>query len=78
MKVYQLSANWTDVSKMKDGDIAVIRQWPGVEDYNGRIVQRYRDTLVCLGEPSGQSWVPTIDKLKGKVEILKSGTLLEI
>jgi hypothetical protein len=35
MKVYQLSANWTDVSKMKDGDIAVIRQWPGVEDYAG-------------------------------------------
>ena len=40
-------------SEMKDGDIGVIRS--GV--YEGRLVQRYKNILISLGYPSGESFL---------------------
>lgn len=40
---------------MKDGDVGVITAWTyGL--YIGRVVQRYKDCLICLGTKSGNGW----------------------
>lgn len=43
------------VDDMKDGNIAVITKW-GNTDYIGRVVQRYNDSLICVGNYSGKGW----------------------
>ena len=43
------------VNDMEDGQIAEIVSWTS-HDYKGRIVQRYRDTLLTVGERSDHGW----------------------
>jgi len=72
------------VSKMKDGDIAVITRWL-VGSYVGRVVQRYKNCLLTLGEGSGKGWgeffsyQQTKDKdYEDYVRILKKGEVLVV
>jgi len=44
-----------NVSELKDGQIAEIISWI-YSEYIGIIVQRYQDSLVSIGESSGDSW----------------------
>lgn len=70
-----------DLYSLKDGQIAEIISWGGGEEYNGRIVQRYREDLVTLGAPSGESWFNFFNrKLNGEflVRVLKKGTALTV
>lgn len=41
---------------MKDGDVAIIVKWGSVTAYLGKIVQRYENKLVVIGEDSGHSF----------------------
>ena len=66
---------------MKDGDVAIIREWGDCLKYRGRIVQRYKDDLVSLGRGEGASWPGLFARprdLVVLVEILKPGSTLEI
>lgn len=57
MRLGQNTNGWISVFDMKDGDVAVIRQWDTSNtNYVGRIVQRYGDDLITLGAPSGNGW----------------------
>lgn len=70
-------------SEMKDGDIAIIREW-GAGQHIGEIVQRYDKFLIKLGGRKSDSWGDIFsDHTTGlnsvcRVEILPPGTLLEI
>jgi hypothetical protein len=88
MKIVAHGPSFTHINKMVDGQIAIIRKW-SVPTYIGRIVQRYQDSLIALGEPSGNSWPnlfksqancqpPLSDTSEHYVEILGAGTVIEI
>ena len=69
------------VSEMEDGDIAIITKWE-VKNYVGRVVQRYKNYLLTLGEDSGSGWGKFFNN-KGMnnnyddyVRILKKGEIL--
>ncbi len=66
------------VSSMKDGEIAVIRSWKHDTAYNGKIVQRFRDILVSIGQPEGNSWSGLFREPMHdcRVELLKSGATI--
>jgi hypothetical protein len=73
------------VGEMKDGDIAVITQWRDRSNYEGQIIQRYKDYLLCVGKPSHQGWGDIFKKdhdfLTDKtcmVRILPAGAVLEV
>jgi len=44
------------VSYLRDGEIAVIVEIPGRPQYIGKLLQRYYDHLVLLGEPGNLGW----------------------
>jgi len=71
----------TFVTSMLDGDIAVITNW-SVSNYVGRIVQRYGDSLITLGEDSGWGWGEYFKNVKSdsqcRVRILEKGETLEV
>ena len=53
LKLYQnYSAVFRHSHTMKDGDLAMITKWCGSPSYVGRIVQRYRQDLITVGEDS--------------------------
>jgi hypothetical protein len=81
MKIIEEPSSAVHVSLMRDGDIATIVSWPH-KHYSGRIVQRYRNILITIGEDSGQGLGSLFDS-KGDltnclVRILPKGTKLEI
>jgi len=43
------------VNDMEDGDIAVVVDWT-IPSIVGRIVQRYKDSLITIGMNSGEGW----------------------
>ena len=80
MKLIKMGENnWITPSEMKDGQIGIIRKWT-VESYVGMIVQKYGNSLVCLGLPSSRSFNGggTITHPDCLIEILPYGTTLEI
>ena len=65
---------------MKDGDIGEIVEWP-ISSYTGRIVQRYKQYLLCVGRPSEYGWGTLFNTDRDescRVRILQPGELLEI
>ena len=69
------------VSKMKDGDVAVITSWGEMISIVGTIVQRYDDRLVILGCSSAEGWkylshLTEEGHPNCQVMVLKSGTKL--
>jgi len=70
------------VHNMKDGDIGVITSW-SMPDYHGRVVQRYKDNLITLGEQSGQSFPgllshPALEHTKCRVRLLQPGDTITL
>jgi hypothetical protein len=73
--------NTIPVYHLADGQIAIITEWDASgEYYVGRIIQRYEDILITLGEPNGAAFTTALEKLNEKlrVRVLEPGTLLEI
>jgi hypothetical protein len=64
---------------MKDGQIGQIVRWASHEDYIGRIVQAYGNSVVSIGKPSGSGWNNKVD-LPGYclVRLLNVGELIEV
>jgi len=62
---------------LKDGQIAVVLKNDGFLRYEGKIVQRYGDCAVSIGEKSGEGW-SDIQENTLKVRILKQGEILTI
>lgn len=69
------------VKEMKDGDIAVITNW-GVNNYVGRIVQRYKNYLLTLGAGSGFGWgeyfINNKNSHSNRVRLLEVGEVLVV
>jgi hypothetical protein len=68
-------------SEMRDGQIGVIHEH-SCPDYFGRIVQRYRDTLIVIGESSGYSFPSLLGSSAAaegvKIRLLEAGDTIEI
>lgn len=58
---------------LKDGQVAIITD----NNYNGRIVQRYKDYCVAIGMPEGNSF-SNVKVSTLTVRILENGELIEI
>lgn len=75
-------ADGVPVSEIRDGDIAIILEWAGASCHYGKIVQRYKDSLITLGEASGEGWSNGFKKWEDRkdllVRILPKGTELVI
>jgi hypothetical protein len=61
------------MGELQDGQIAIIVG----SDYNGRIVQRYKDYGVPIGKGSGHGWTD-VEHNTLLVRVLTHGELLEI
>jgi len=80
MKIVSEPANDVQVGEMKCGQIAIIVRW-SLSIYVGRIVQRYENKLVTLGEDAEKSWscFESLEKnSKLRVRILPKGTIIEL
>ena len=69
-------------SEMRDGEIGVIVKWEP-DNYIGRIVQRYNDILITIGEPTGKAFPDICRYSTGttsscKVRILEKGEKIVI
>jgi hypothetical protein len=62
---------------LKNGQIAVVLKNDGFSRYEGKIVQRYGNSAVSIGEESGEGW-SNIQENTLKVRILKQGEILTI
>jgi hypothetical protein len=71
----KLDSNIKNASNMFDGEVGIIIN-SAMSKYNGRIVQKYGDALVCLQSSYGDSWVKAPETLK--VRILQKGEVLII
>ena len=61
---------------LKDGQLAVI-----VEDYSnykGRIIQKYGDSLVTIGLPTGNGWHDGANTVTLEVRVLQDGETLTV
>lgn len=86
MPVKLVSDKFTNLihpSDMKDGQLAIIRDWSS-STVIGLVVQRVESKLVIIGEPSSRCF-PDICKSAYKystsickVEILPTGTMIEV
>ena len=68
------------VYDMKDGDIGEIVDWP-IEQYIGRIVQRYKNCLLIVGQDSRKGWSEIFDRPHDnhcRIRLLQPGEMLEI
>lgn len=84
MATVKKSNDSVSVLQMKDGDIALITEWSTYDDiitsrYEGRIVQRYGNSLISIGMNKGcvwsGIWEEPISQMKGcYVKILGEGT----
>ena len=71
----ELAQNELLAKDLKDGQLAIIVD--KYNDYKGRIVQRYKDSMVAIGLPEGNSWSNiTCNTLK--VRLLQDGELLVV
>ena len=67
-------------SEMKDGQIGVIHEH-SCPDYFGRIVQRYKEVLITIGESSGHAFPSILGSSAAenvKIRLLEAGDTIEI
>lgn len=76
------------VLDMRDGQIAIIREWAESKEHINKVVQRSADILITIGKSSGYNW-SSLFTPKSKeavdlrdmnlfVELLEEGDILEI
>lgn len=69
--------------EMKDGDLAVITEWDGL-DYKGYFVQRYGNDLVSISKPKKSGWInffciTSVSTSKTlRVRLLKPGDMIKV
>jgi hypothetical protein len=68
---------------MADGQVGVIVQWGSNSEFEYRVVQRYGDDLVQIGERSGHGWTGffsqgAIQPETHMVKLLTRGSQIEI
>ena len=70
------------VQQLLDGQMAVIHKWGSCSKALGRVVQRYKDDLIVLGEPWGKCYqdITTYARscLNCFVVVLPPGTKIEV
>lgn len=71
------------INDMRDGQIGVITRWGNHDEYLGRVVQRYGDSLITLGQCYGRGFyrpigIESANEGKLRVQILENGTLLRL
>jgi len=87
MKVLDTVSPYIPISDLKDGQLAVIRV-NTTGGYVGRVVQRYDNIIIQIGEEKGHSWTNIFKDLTPEkvkmfestflVQVLKKGTKLEV
>lgn len=81
-KLHKQNDGSVPVTKMKDGDLAVITQWVN-PNYVGRVVQRHRNFLIAVGENQGKGlgeffYEGQVIDERLSVRILQPGELIEV
>lgn len=68
--------NSIPVSELKEGQIGAITHWYGRDEYMGVIIQKYKSSLVRIGDRCGESWdnIPMSENCR--VRVLEKGTEL--
>ena len=70
------------IIEMKDGDLGEILMWDNnsASAHRGQVVQRYKDTIIFLGEYSGKAYSTVLGKPNegSRVRILKPGDTIQI
>ena len=69
--------NVTLMQDLKDGQLAIVLLNYTFPNYEGTIIQRFKDSAVAIGRPSGYCW-DNIENCTLKVRILKEGEILTI
>lgn len=71
-------------SQMKDGQVGSITQWSVHKDFVGRVVQRYKNSLISLGMAEGNCWqdifteTANLNNNSLRVRLLKNGEKLVV
>lgn len=66
------------ICDIKLGEIGVITDWGGSARYNGKIVQRHRDGIICFGDYAGCIWSDIFDNENYRVRLLRPGDMIEV
>lgn len=69
------------VFEMKDGQIAVITNWGGSPYYNGKVIQRYGNSLITIGMDCRNGWPMFYNGLPDsahRVRLLQPGEAITI
>lgn len=85
MKLIKINHPIVHISEIKDGQLAIIREWIR-DEYVGRIVQRHGNNLIAVGLPSHNSWGTIFrdgycnisNDSNCMIEILSAGSVIEI
>ena len=82
VKLKEISnSNLIAPNQLEDGQIGVIRECEGMTCHTDKVVQRYGDNLLELGQPFGHQWSDMCRRESGttmKIEVLPVGSLIEI
>lgn len=74
--------NTIPISKLKDGQLAVIVSWAMSDEYNGVVVQRYKDKLIAIGKRSGLCWGDVFNLFNFdevcRVRVLEPGEIITV
>lgn len=78
-RIFREATTIVPLTSMEDGDVAEVVEWHHPE-YIGSIIQRYKDIIIFIGKPSGNSY-PTLFESgeflkKCKVRILSPRSLI--
>lgn len=78
-KLVRFNEETVSLSEMADGDVAEIIKWHDNREV-GKIIQRFGDTIIFIGEPHGNSYPnllswEDVDE-ECRVRILPPGTLI--
>lgn len=68
------------ISDMKDGDVGEITQWPNCCSKPGDIIQRYRETIIVIGESGGSAYTTILNnpQPKARCRILSKGDTITL
>jgi hypothetical protein len=61
---------------LKPGQLAIIIE--DYADYQGRIIQKYGNSIIAIGLPTGCSWSGGADTVSLEVRILEEGETLTV
>lgn len=60
-KVISKAPQIVPLGDMKDGDIAEVVKWHREDLEPGDLIARYKDMIIVLGQPSGESYISILE-----------------